>query len=384
MKIKIRKFEGGGTVPTSDDIIDPDEVLFGDDGNPITVDDDPNFEIDNDDPEGNDPDTGDNPSADHADDPTDDNPDDDPSDDSQEEPVNHADYVLRSLGFDTDQINVGDGVVKNVSELSEEEQLEFVTGRLEDVVSFYEGKLKDVTDNGAFSNNIEKLLIDTLRSNEHNLKDLVKVISENDPSTIAQTASNEELVKMHIKNLYPDFTEDDISEEMESMAGTSRFDKLASKLREKMSGQNMGEGELAKAISEYQTGQNQRVVDSFNEDKEGIVKYMEEVKEFGGIPLNDDVKNFVLAEIVPEDASGDSKFIESINDPERLFRLSFLDKFHEQVVENTAKHYFDLGKAEGNKISGKFKDTPDIISTGSRFKAKKSEAVKNKKVEEEF
>lgn len=379
MKYKIRKLENGGRLSSPDnDIIDPDETMFdGDTGLPVARKDD--FELNqggepNKKPEDN---QGHEFEEEDPEDPADPNLKDD-------EPVNHADYVLRSLGFQTKQVDLGDGVLKNVSDLSHEEQLDVVTARLEEVVSFYEGKFGEIDASGGnFSNDIEKTLIKTLRDSEYNLSDLAKVIAENDPSTIARTASNEDLIKGHFKKIYPDFTDEEISEEIEGMAGTSRFDRLASKLRETVSTQKMGEGDLAKAVQKYQEAENQKVLIDFNTQKQEVVNFTTQLKEYAKIPLNDDVKNFVLQDILSDSPDKNSPFLDSLNTPEKLFRQSFLDKFHEQIVENTAKYYFDLGKAEGDKIAGQFRKTPDVISSGSKFKPKNTKG-KDQKSEEEF
>ena len=375
MNKKIRMFNAGGKV-TTDDLIDPDEVMLDEDGNPLTDDDDDLIP------------PGGNPSGDDDDD--DDDPpaggeDDNDDDDKGEEPVNHADYVLRSLGYETKQIDLGDGNIKDVADLTPEEQLEVVTGRLEEVVSFYNTKLEEVQNGGGFKNDVEKLVIETLRDTDYSLGDLAKIIADNDPAALAKTASNEDLVRKHLEKTYPDFSKEDIDEELESMAGTSRFERLASKLRESMMNQKIEAGDLSKAISSFRDQDIQKKQADFNQEVQGIKGYVTALKEFNGVPVTEDVKNYLASELIAESVDSDSKFIQSMNSPERLFRLAFLDKFHDQLIDQVANHYFELGKQEADKVISKFNKKPDAIVTGgSRFKAAGKSSSKANTEEDEF
>jgi len=372
MNRKVKKLEAGGGVPTVDEIIDPDNV-------PLNLGDDAKTEEDDDDPSLIDPvvdplKTEKKPVAQKP-------AEEDEEEEEEEdyEPVNHADYALTKLGFTNKTIDFGDGVIKNVADLNESEQLELVTGKLEEVVSFYQTKLNEIQENGgSFANEVESVLVQTLRDTDYNLTDLVKIISENDPAALAKSASNEDLVTKHLKSIYPDFTDEDISEELESMSGTSRFDRLASKLRENLLTQKLGAGDLAVAIQNYGTTQNNRLASEFNQQKTDLTAYMSSFKEFNGLPVDDNIKNFLLAELIPESADKDSKFLSGINTPEKATRLAFLDKFHDQIVKGTADYYFELGKQEAEKIVGKFRETPDPVFIGSKFKRKQADTTKRK------
>jgi hypothetical protein len=377
-KYRVRMFENGGAVSSleDDDIIDPETTMFDPDtGEPMPKKAEP-------DPAKPDPSKTPDPSKAPVDDPgKNDPPADDPAD-PEDEPKNHADYVLRSLGYQTSKIDLGEGNIKDVSELTDEEQLEVITARFEELTSFYETKLGEIENNGgSFANPIEKALIDTVRSNEYNLADLAKIIIDNDPASLARNASNEELVRGHLKSMYEDFSDEEIEEELAAMQNTSRFERIASKVREQMMNKPFGEGDLSKALETFKTNSTKKAVQEYQDETKGIMEFIEKTNEFSQIPLSKEVKDFILSDIVSEAPEKNSKFLDSINDPERLFRLSFLDKFHEQLVENTAKHYFELGKAEAAKITSKFKDTPDVISMGKKriatqsSKAKESEAT---------
>jgi hypothetical protein len=372
MNRKVIKLEAGGAVPAVDEIIDPDNV-------PLNLEDDVVTETDEDKDElilaGDDPlkkPAGKKPAGQGE--------DEDQGGKDNYEPVNHADYILTQLGYTNKQIDLGEGVIKDVADLSEAEQLEVLTGRFEDVVGYYQTKLNEIeTNGGSFANEVESVLVQALRDNDYNLTDLVKIISENDPVALAKSASNEELVTKHLKSIYPDFSDEDIADELEGMAGTSRFDKLASKLRENLLGQKLGEGDLAKAIQNYSATQNTRLTTEFNQQKNDMVSYMSSFNEFGGLPVDDSIKNFLLSELVPESPEKDSNFLSGINSPERATRLVFLDKFHDQIVKGTADYYFELGKAEAEKLIGKFKEKPDTISIGNRFRKKTEDSKKKGK-----
>lgn len=400
MNKKIRKYNSGGAVST-DDIIDPDEVMFdGDTGLPVPNDDGSDFTLagnaknDGDDPapKKNDPPKKSDPPApdpvdpiDPADDPAD---GDDPLEDPAEEPVNHADYVLRNLGYTQKQVDLGDGVVKDVADLTDQEQLDVVTARLEKVMGFYETQLDELKNGtGAFTNDVEKAVIQTLRENDYNLADLAKIISENDPSAVARTASNEELVTMHLRNMYPDITDEELQEELEGMAGTSRFDRIASLVRENLSKKDLGESDFAKAIQKLRETTSLKESNDYKAKRTELIEYTKNIEKFGEIPLSQEIKDFVMADIDSDAHDKNSPFLDSLDKPDRLFRLSFLDKFHEQILENTANYYFELGKKEAQKIVGKFRETPEVIKTGTRFKKGTSAAQSkggNKQEEETF
>lgn len=399
MNKRIRIYKNGGAVST-DDIIDPDEVMFdGDTGLPVN-DDDSDFSLAG---RGGDEGGEPKPNKEQKPDPKTPPANDPPAGgeeggqggdegegaegaggEEQEEPVNHADYVLRNLGYTQRQIDLGDGVIKDVSELTEQEQLDVVTARLEEVVSFYETQLHEVREGGgAFANDVEKAVIETLRNNQYNLADLAKIISENDPSAVARTASNEELVTMHLKNVYPDISDEELQEELEGMAGTSRFERIASRVRESLSKQNLGEGDFAKAVQQYRETYSKKEAEDFTAKRQELTQYAESLEKFGDIPLSKEVKDFVMQDIDSDSHEKNSPFLDSLDKPDRLFRLSFLDKFHEQIVKNTAEYYFDLGKKEADKVVGKFRETPEVIKTGSRFRPKAAAQGRANKTEEE-
>jgi hypothetical protein len=363
MNRKVIKLKAGGNVPAVDDLIDPDNVPLG------LEEDDETVIPDLDDDKIKDPIVKKSDSL-----------DDDDDDDNQEyQPVNHADFALTQLGFTNKKIDLGDGVIKNVADLTENEQLELVTDKLQEVVSFYQGRLNEIEESGgAFNNEVENVLIQTLRANEYNLTDLVKIISENDPAALAKSSTNEELVTKHLKSIYPDFDAEDIQEELENMSGTSRFDKLASKLRENLIGQKLGEGDLAKAIQGYNSTKIANQSKEFEDHKTGLSNYLNSFNDFGGVPIGNEIKQLLFADLVSESADKDSNFLSELNTPEKIVRLSFLDKFHDQIVKGTADYYFNLGKAESNKIVAQFKEKPDAIVVGSKFRKKEIGGTKKK------
>lgn len=301
------------------------------------------------------------------------------SEEEIEEFINPADYVLKKTGYKKDEVDLGDGNIVKIADLTEEQQLDLVITEFDSQSEAYEAKIKELEGRAPelkFEDPMAQQIVDYLKEGGDVTK-LAKEILSKDPSAQSKMLSDAEIVKLGIKKEFSEFTDAEIEEEFKEMS-PEKVARRAKALRTKMEKEKPDLSNL----SEEQKGINARRElerqKTFNDEAGLVKKAALELKEIAGIPINDKIQNYLVSKTLPKDADSDSEFVTSLaNNPKKLLTLEFWDTYGEKILAVTREQFYRKGLAEGNKGKEKLSDEPvRTYSVSSKDTVKK--AVKGK------
>lgn len=227
--------------------------------------------------------------------------------------VNKLDEVLKKVGYDISEIDFGDGNIKPISELTDEEQIEILVQQLSQQTK---ESLPQLSGD-------ETKLVEFLRSGK-SPRELAESILESDLSYKYSKMSDEEVVREYLTKEKPTFTPEEIEEEIEDMKGRgTKLAREAKDIRTKFS-------------STAQLPQVEPDVD-FEKEKADLITYATNVQ----VPAQ--IKNDVLNFILPKNGLEESELIKYMSTPDALFNIGYLLTQFDNI---TKQHQQDLVKAE--------------------------------------
>lgn len=227
--------------------------------------------------------------------------------------VNKLDEVLKKVGYDISEIDFGDGNIKPISELTDEEQIEILVQQLSQQTK---ESLPQLSED-------ETKLVEFLRSGK-SPRELAESILESDLSYKYSKMSDEEVVREYLTKEKPTFTPEEIEEEIEDMKGRgTKLAREAKDIRTKFS-------------STAQLPQVEPDVD-FEKEKADLITYATNVQ----VPAQ--IKNDVLNFILPKNGLEESELIKYMSTPDALFNIGYLLTQFDNI---TKQHQQDLIKAE--------------------------------------
>lgn len=319
------------------DIIDPSEVFLGEDGTVM----DPNDFLGGDpnrqsppagDPASDDPPAGDPPAADP------------PS--GGDDPVayaNPAEQALKWLGYESDEVDFGEGNVVKLNELSPEQQADVLAGQLETVVNAYEAEIQNLkTGTPQLETEYQRQVFEFLKGNGDPIK-LAEYILQNNPSSMVNTMSDEDVVRKHLGDSMG-LEGQDLEDELKFIKDGERLTTYAERARKALEAKGVDLSGLNAEQRQAIQNQEQQAIQEFENEKTQVINFVSSVKDVSGIPVTKDVSDYISTQILPSTHNEDSAFLKSLNNPQKLYRLAFLDNYFEDVVDNLKKTYFEMGK----------------------------------------
>lgn len=353
------------------DIIDPSEVFLGEDGNVM----DPNDFLGGD-PNRQEPPAGDPPLSDP---PADDPP---PGGDDPKEYSNPAEQALKWLGYESDEVDFGEGNVVKLNELSPEQQADVLAGQLETVVNAYEAEIQHLkTGTPQLDTDYQRQVFEFLKANG-DPKKLAEYILQNDPASMVKTMSDEEAVRKHLGDSMG-LEGQDLEDELKFIKDGERLNTYAERARKALEAKGVDLSGLNTEQRQAIQNREQEAIDAFEAEKTQVINFVGSVKDISGIPVTKEVSDYISTQILPSGHNEDSAFLKSLNNPQKLYRLAFLDNYFEDVVDNLKKTYFEMGKGSVAPPSQGLQKEPIQVRsfrTGSTA-AKNSVLDKNGKVD---
>lgn len=392
---RIPIFRNGGKI--IDDVIDPDNVFMDEENNIQSIYDPETgktFKTDSDDAdddlekdedkdkgekdeesEGGDPDKKkdkdkdkDSPGEDSS---KGDKDDADKDDSPDPQYLNGADYILKVTGYEGDEVQIGE-TSKKIAELTHEEQMRVVIEEFRKAVSYYEDALGNPENQQqGFQNEDEKEIIEYLRNGGDKIA-LAKHILSNDPSERISAMSDEDIVKDQLRKEFPDWTDEDLDEEVEALKDRGRLEKRAGIYRERYKKEASGLGDLTESQKAAKEEADRKLQEKHDKEVNDIREAAKKIKTIAGVPVNENILNNTMSKLIPQKPDEESEFLRNLG-PEKIIRLQFLDDNIEKILENTARRYYELGKSKSEKVIKKFSDEPYGFLGGS---PKKEEPAK--------
>ena len=270
------------------------------------------------------------------------NPDDNPDNTGDTSDDDVLTSYLKSRGiadptkikFETDE---GEEEEKDWNSLSKEEQLTMLQ----------ELSASDYTD-------YEREVVDYLRRNNTDLQGVINYFSQKavedylaaNPDKVKQKEykiddyTDDELYISDMKLKYPDFTDEELNERLESAkVNEELFKKEVDALRAYYKEQEENDAKEAEeqAKQEYENLQNSLLTAAsrFTEVKFDI----EDAEDPGGFEIEDSDRQRALAYLLAVDKDGQSQFDKDLSDPNALFELAYLRTSARDLLNGTSQYY---------------------------------------------
>lgn len=291
----------------------------------------------------------------------------DPDEGSPEvEYENVADHMLKLVGYEGTKVKIGEEEVE-ISSLTPEQQLEIVGEEFNNILAGYEQKIKELESRPAkldFQDPMAQQVVEYLQKGG-DLKALAKEILTQDPAARAQMMSDEEVVKASIRKQFAKYSDEEVDAEFKEMSDAMKA-RRAKHYRAQMAEEKPDLSTLTKAQQAAIAAEELRMRQSFDQEVETLKTKSREVKEIAGIPINEQMHNYLISKTVPKDFKSDSEFVQSIQqNPVAIYKLKFWDTWGEKLLEQTREVFYRKGLQEGQKGKEKLSDAP-IKSYGAQ------------------
>lgn len=203
--------------------------------------------------------------------------------------------------------------------------------------------LYDQANESAISDDELKTL-NYLRDKQMSLEDMIKWQREEavkeylsqaqQPRYNVDNLSDDELYQFDLQDRYPEMTDEEITQELES-AKTNEvlFKKKIDALRKEY---KELEDEHNKAVK---AKEDQEAEQQFNQLAESLVNVARNTNELHDLVLEDEDKEAVLSFLLDRDANGQSQFYKLFSDPEKMFEMAWYARFGKEAFQNINDYY---------------------------------------------
>lgn len=263
-----------------------------------------------------------------------------------EEIVNDLDFILKSVGIVKNTIDLEGGEVKNIGELSKEEQLK--------EIAYLVNEFKERADQG---NNLDITkvlteqeidLVNYLRGEGKTIKTLIKDLEELSPSSQISKLSDEDLVRFAIKKERPGYTPEEVEAEVADLKSRNKIEREAKHYRTVLGEDEDPVKALTKLTEQERLAEIQQAIAQVN----SVVEISKNTKEIiKGFTLDDSVRQRVMEYVTPPrlkdgDLSVDPPIIELMTRPEGIFELAYYKVEIPRIIQafvNYAKDEYKRG-----------------------------------------
>ena len=280
--------------------------------------------------------------------PEDNNPPADPEQDPSNPPADDEDVItsyLKSRGiadptkiqFETEE---GESEEKDWNSLSKEEQLTM----LQELSS------SDYTD-------YERNVIDYLRKSNTDLQGVIDYFSQKaiddylkeNPDKVDQKEytiddyTDDELYVSDLKIKFPDFTDEELNERLESAkANEELFKKEVDALRTYYKQEEDKQAEADKLAAEQEYAQLQNALLTAASRFTEVKLDLEDKEDQGAFEIEDSDRQRALAYLLAVDKDGTSQFDKDLSDPNALFEIAYLRTSARDLITGTSQYYKGL------------------------------------------
>lgn len=264
------------------------------------------------------------------------------------------------------------------SSLSTEEQLDI---------------LKQVTDPGLTDNEINT--INYLRQNNVTLEQVVDYFAQQrleqylsqHPEAIHQKTytiddySDDDLFLVDLKSRYPDFTDEELLNELESAKSNEElFKKKAEVLRNSYKEQeDRAEAERMQLEQQQVEDLRNNLRDAANQFNEIQLDYTD--NESDSLIIDEEDKQQMMSYILDQDSEGKSQLIRDLEDPDRLIELAWFSTQGPKVLSELSQYWKGLlanERAENKKLQAKI-DKLTKTNTSTVVSVQKPNKLSNEK-----
>ena len=267
----------------------------------------------------------------------------DPSNDSFDNGNNNQEgYLPRVLLHDI----MGNTDIEIPENLSYQEQTEIVRQSFEDVVNHYETQIQQVQQ--MLPNEYELSLLEAMRNGINPFEQMAPSIDINNKELVVRE-------KLRMDN--PGWEDSDIDAELNDILSSNKLDRYYKSavpvVQQKAGGGNESWQQYQQQLEQQRLQEEQM---EYQQDVEAIRNVAIQTNDFSGFELPNEMKNQAFAyatQINPQ--TGNTYLIDTLNNPEKIYRIAMLDLYFEKFVES-------LAGQQVNKVKEKLATKP--IQTG--------------------
>lgn len=297
---------------------------------------------------------------------------DNTSEDTDEpELLSGTEKFLAQYGILGGMIKFEDGVEKHYDQLSQEEQFNVLTSIADGSKTPVEQEYDLVED--------EIGLLNYIRGQNKPVGEVLQDIvdAQIQKMEAVRNINNEDLINMPLDSVYmkwlreadPDATAEDLQESLDAAKKAKSFEKTTENLRKSFI-QNQ-----ERLIQVEESRLEQEQARELEADRETIVNQVQNIKHVAGWDVSDEQKNEVLGSLLEVNSQGDSLFMERVfSDPEKLFRVAWLDTFGEAHFDEMSNYYKNqISEAYARGRNDGVKGLPSKMITNGNTSASKSQ-----------
>lgn len=236
-----------------------------------------------------------------------------------EEYDNIVDFLNKSynLGLKTDNLP---------KEMTREQEAEVIGDLLNSVVNNANAMLKQYQD------------IDELLQSDEEIATLIAAKQQGKSfrdiaASYLQTPSgmdDESLVRKHIKDQYPDLTEEEVQETIASYKDKKLFDKIANSTRNKLVAE---EAKQKDVLEQQRLQQEQQAELQRQQDAQTFAQFTGQVKAVYGVPMTDEMKQTIVQAVTVPDKDGLTWLDRNLQSEQGMFMAAAGLLFMEQFVK---------------------------------------------------
>lgn len=277
---------------------------------------------------------------------------------------------LDGYGIKGGQISFEDGTEANIDEMTAEQQLEV----LQTIVN----TTRPTVEQEFALDDDEISALNYMRQQKVSFPDLVSKMAD---KKILEMQASEQftgdinfeempvdvLFERYLREQSPDASEDEIAEDLEAAKGLRNYEKTVDAIRKNY----VVDRDTAK--NEWYQKREQLKQAEFQSDATAIVESARTMEELAGWPIDEDMKNTVLQDLVEVDENMDSKFMRDVvGNPAKLFEAAWYMKYAPTLFERMDTYFkkevdeaYKKGKKDGSnhKVGGLRK--PDTNKAGT-------------------
>lgn len=285
-------------------------------------------------------------------------PDDDPAEDKQPDLIGGVEIVNKLLATK----GIEGTMIKYEGEDGEIEEVDFYSLPADEQLAIL---TSDDSDHNYGLDESEITTVNFLRENGVTFEEAIEYYkkqaiqehldSQNIVGIEVDQYSDEDLFAIDLKAKYDNLTEEDIKIELEKqLEHPELFKKKVDKLRTDY--KQIEEEQIESARLQEEQDQEQKVI----ELRGKLISVAEGIEDIGGLDLDNNDKNQVLAYILDKDINGISPFIKSLDSPKQLFELAWyatkgkeafdiVHDYYKKEIDKVNKSAYAKGKADALK-----------------------------------
>jgi len=253
---------------------------------------------------------------------------------------------LSSYGIQGGMIEFEDGEATHFSELSAEEQENVLESLTMEAVPTIEEKYN--------LDEAEINLLNVLRESDQSPEDFINnlvdyrlghALAQRDAASIDfENMPAESMYVRHLIDTNPEMSDDEIASELEKAKNLSTFDSTVDTIK------NAYIAEQQAMLYNQQREQDEAFYNDLELQREAVVQTVEGINDISGAPITNDMKEYLLGDIMELNEDRDPILMEKIfSDPQTMFEVNWFINYGKDYINNINDYWKkEVSKAAKN------------------------------------